>query len=236
MGNMRVTNDRGTSIGDAIARAKVLEQFADEAKSQLSMPPASNVSASRFVRGGLVAAFVVGTGGLMTADFVTARNDRGYRLQEFSFRGEEFKAASRQLIRSSIENLARVRSVFRPTTTELASLLGVSRQAIYNWQAGQPVAIHNDARLEELASSADLLIASGIAGIARPLARKLPGGRTVLDAIREGLAPGDAVRRLMSMLEREVRQRETLSQRLAGRTRKPVDTNEIGAPHLDESA
>lgn len=234
MGNFRVENER-SAIGEAFVRAKVLESLAKNTRIQPLSHPAPDIRASRVIRSSLVAAFVVGTGGLLTADYVTARNDRGYRLLDFSFRGQELGSASRKMIRSPIENLARVRSIFRPTTTELALLLGVSRQAIYNWQSGQPIALQNIVRLEELANSADLLIASGIAAIARPLTRKLPGGKSVFDSICEGSAPDEAVKQLMAMMEREVRQREAISNRLAGRAQKPVIIDNMGAPYLDES-
>ena len=233
MSNLRTGDDHRFAVGDAIARARLLEKMvADKPQAAEAQP----IPASRFLSGGLVAAFVVGTGGLLTADYVAARNDRGYRLQEFEFRGGEFKAISRQLVRSSTENLARVRHVLRPTTIELAVLVGVSRQTIYNWQSGQIVAPHNEARLEELAKASDLLVASGISGALRPLTRKLPGGKTIFEAIREGSTPEDAVKKLISMFEREVRQRNSISQRLAGRVRKPIDISEIGSPYPDESA
>ena len=72
MSNLRTGDDHRFAVGDAIARARLLEKMvADKPQAAEAQP----LPASRFLSGGLVAAFVVGTGGLLTADYVAARND-----------------------------------------------------------------------------------------------------------------------------------------------------------------
>jgi hypothetical protein len=218
------------------ARTKWLETIS-HAVPQSPPDKMQIVAGPMFVRGGLgVLAFVVGTGGLMTADYIASRNDRGYRFQEFEFKSPKPNAKSRQLVRSAVANLAHVRSVFKPSVKDLADLFGVSRQAIYNWQAGQAVSPQNELRLDELAKAADLLLGGGVEDGTRLLGRKLAGGKSMLEAIRDGMAAEDAAKTLLSMLTDEMQQRASLSNRLANRSRKAVDVSTIGSPHLDESA
>lgn len=230
-----IGTSRTNGYRDAQARSALLKNMA-EGQERIVSGPASTVPGSRFVRYGMAMAFVVGTGGLTTADYVTARNDRGYRLKEFQYDAGHIARVEKKLVRSSADNLARLREVFKPSVTELASILGVSRQAIYNWQAGQPVAHQNEGRLESLAKAADLLARAGIIGTLRPLSRKLPGGKTLLEALKEGSEPPGAVRSLVALLERERNERDVLTNQLSHRVRRPFDAHEVGSPHLDESA
>ena len=216
-------------------RATLIEQAVrnDAAEAQPAKP-----TASKFVwthRVGALVALVVGTGGAFTADYVSERDDRGYRLPDFRYGA--LRAATRDSkpqVRSSAENVARIREVFKPSVTELASLFGVSRQAIYNWQAGQPIAEPNEDRMEQLARAADLLDSEGFADKSSVLRRKLPGGKTLFEAVRAGESADAAAAKLIALVNRELEQRQALSARLANRTRKPVDANDIGSPYLDE--
>ncbi len=89
-------------------------------------------------------------------------------------------------MRKTAENLARIREILKPTITELAQLFGVSRQAVYDWQAGKPTAAENAAKLDDLAKAADALALSGIEGSSQLLRRKIAGGKSLLDVVREG--------------------------------------------------
>lgn len=218
-------------------RAKYLAQ---SAFSDPDRTPPGKASDSKFIWSygvGAVFAFVVGTGGVFTADYVAERDDRGYRLQDFVFgaaSSRSIPAESMPHIRSSVENLARVREVFKPSVTELASLFAVSRQAIYNWQAGQPIAEQNAVRLEQLVRAADLLDSEGLADTFSVLRRKLPGGATFFEAVRGGAPAETAASALIALAKRELAQSQALSTRLANRARRPVGLGEVGAPHLDE--
>src|ERR1700722_11771844 len=112
-------------------------------------------AASRFVcgAGAAVVAFLVGTGGLLTAIYVAERNDRGYRFNEFEYQARvSTRSNTRAKLRSSLDDLKYIQHVYNASTTELASFFGVSRQSIYNWHSGQPIADYNERLLEQLAS------------------------------------------------------------------------------------
>lgn len=217
-----------------LMRAHLLEQQARDESVDTEPPGAA---ASRFVwscKVGAAVAFLVGTGGLLTPDYVAARDERGYRLQDFGYPASTPSDSAKLRVRNSTENLARIRAVFKPTVTELASLLGVSRQAIYNWQAGQPIAEQNDSRLEQLARAADLLSEEGLAANPSVMRRKLAGGSTLFESVRAGHAADAAALSLIAMVKRELAQRQLVAERLANRARKPVDAGDIGAPRFDE--
>jgi transcriptional regulator with XRE-family HTH domain len=217
-------------------RGKILERDA-AAEEKTEQAPETT---SRFSRScgsaALALAFLVGTGGVFTADYVAARNARGYRLLGFEYRDGMERAPQRLAIRTAAQNLYRVREVLRPSVTELASLLGVSRQALYNWQAGQPVAPQNEERLEQFAVAADLIDAEGLTNKPSVIRRKLARGKTFFELVREGTPATDAAAMLVSLIKKERAQGEAVSIRLSGRERKAVHASDIGAPHLEERA
>ena len=200
--------------------------------------PAKRLTASMFVaRQGTaaIAAFLVGTGGLVTASYIAERDHRGYRFGEFAYQVRQSPGRSAQLdVRSPAQNLARVRAIFEPSITDLASLFGVSRQTIYNWQAGQTISQQNEHRLEHLARAADIIAEHGLAQKLSVLRRTISGGKSFFELVRDGSNPEATARVLVSTIQRELDQRRRLDARLANRTGKRVDVDDIGAPHLDE--
>ena len=170
----------------------------------------------------------------MTADYIVARDGKGgYRFPAFEYRDHLAKRTEAATLRTAAQNLARIREFFRPTVTDLASLFGVSRQAIYNWQAGEPIAQQNEERLEQLAWAADILDAEGLAERPSAMRRKLARGKSFFDLVREGQPATQVAAMLASLIRKETAQREALSSRLAARLRKPIDAEDVGAPHLD---
>lgn len=139
-------------------------------------------------------------------------------------------AAQTDVVRTSAENLARIREILKPTITELANLFGVSRQAVYDWQAGKPLAQENAAKLDDLAKAADALAATGIDGSSQLLRRKIAGSKSLLDVVRQGGSATSAAQVLAQTLVREAKQREQLALRLAGRAKPNVPHDDYGVP------
>jgi transcriptional regulator with XRE-family HTH domain len=183
----------------------------------------------------LVCALLVGTGGYTTADYLTKRSDQGYRFILFkNAPGDVDIAAQTDVVRTSAENLTRIREILKPTITELANLFGVSRQAVYDWQAGKPTAPENAAKLDDLAKAADALAATGIDGSSQLLRRKIAGNKSLLDVVREGGSATSAAHVLAQAVVREAKQREQLASRLAGRAKPNVPHDDYGVPMLDD--
>lgn len=115
------------------------------------------------------------------------------------------------------EDISHIRDVLSLGISNLASMLGVSRQAVYNWLNGeQPISEHS-AKLHELAQAADLLAEFGTPISGALLKRKVIGGKTLFEAIREGGSARDSAQTVVQILRREQEQRKQMASRLAGR-------------------
>jgi len=201
---------------------------------------ASTASYSAARNGSLIrslARCLVGTMGLLTPQAVENlyANATSIAPVHYNINGFQDEAAyGVELEHSPAENLARIREVLKPTMLELASLFGVSRQAVYDWQQGSQPAPQTAQRLAQLARVADVFADSDLSVNAKMLRRKVVGGGTLLDAM---LSDGDAksiARSFVGTLKREASQRERLQVHLAGRERTPANPSDYGAPALSE--
>jgi transcriptional regulator with XRE-family HTH domain len=172
-------------------------------------------------------ALLVGTGGQPTADYYRQRGVKGYALAAYAS-ASDIQALP---IRTPAEDLAHIRATLKPSVTDLASALGVSRQAVYDWNLGKPVAAANAARLADLAKAADVLSVEGLTTTGSILRRPIIAGKSLFDIVRDGGAAENAARKLLQIVQREQQQRERLAVRIAGRRRPAED---YGSPMLDE--
>ena len=175
-------------------------------------------------------ALSVGTGGQPTADYYRQRGVKGYALASY----DPAPDTPALPIRTPAEDLAHVRATLKPSVTDLASALGVSRQAVYDWNQGKPVAPANAARLADLAKAADVLSVEGLTTTSSVLRRPIIAGKSLFDIVRDGGAAEDAARKLLQIVQREQQQRERLAVRLAARRRPAASFEEYGSPMLDE--
>lgn len=180
----------------------------------------------------LAFAFEVGTGGAATRDYVKNRESRGYPFANYYPQRE---VAGRVTNRTPAENLNEIRAILKPTVTTLADALRVSRQAIYDWQAGKAITFENASRLEDLARAAEIFSDEGLAGQSRVFHRSIKNGKNFFEIVKEGGSACNAARTLVEIIRTESRQREALRYRLAGRRRPSREAFEdIGTPMLDE--
>ncbi|MDA8248466.1 MAG: hypothetical protein M0Z28_04750 [Rhodospirillales bacterium] len=175
-------------------------------------------------------ALSVGTGGQRTADYYRQRGVKGYALAAY----DSVPDARPVPVRTPAEDLAHIRATLRPSVTELANALGVSRQAVYDWNQGKPVAPGNAARLADLAKAADVLSMEGLTTTGNVLRRPIISGKSLIDVVRDGGSAEDAARNLLQIVQREQQQRERLAVRLAGRRRPAASFEDYGSPMLDE--
>ena len=137
--------------------------------------------------------------------------------------------------RSPRENLARIREVLAPAVSDLAVIFGVTRQSVYNWANGEPIADENAGKLRDLAQAADLLTDAGIEVNASLLKRKFVNGKTLLQVAQTGESARDAALLLIQIFKREAEQRERLNVRLANRP-KTSATADFDLPVSDDHA
>jgi transcriptional regulator with XRE-family HTH domain len=178
----------------------------------------------------IVVACQAGTGGEQTENFYRARGVRGYSFARFNSPNSE--RLNRE--RTAAENITHIRDAMKSSVTELASVFGVSRQAIYDWQSGKPIAQENLDKLDDFAKAADMILADTLLQSTRSLRRRIPGGKTVFEMVRDGGSAQEAVRVLASMLHREADQRSAMQARLASRSMPNLQPSDLGVPTLRE--
>lgn len=95
--------------------------------------------------------------------------------------------AVRPDIRSAAEHLANIRRVFNPAMADLATVFGVSRQAIYKW-IGSESTPEDDrmGRIHALSLAADAFRKAGVARASSLLKMKAFEGRSLLDLVADG--------------------------------------------------
>lgn len=130
-----------------------------------------------------------------------------------------------EVARSPSEDLSRIREILKPAVSDLATTLGVSRQSVYNWLNGDPVADENAAKLQDLAHAADVLAGEGVLVNAALLKRKFANGRTLMQVAQAGESAREAALLLVQVQKREAAQRERLSARFANRAKTPASAD-----------
>jgi DNA-binding XRE family transcriptional regulator len=153
----------------------------------------------------------IGTGGYLTAEYCKQRKDG------FTFNRQDARSAQAATVATTADHLARIKSVLKLTVVELADCIGVSRQAIYNWKSGADIKANNAAKLESLKSATDVILAASLPASPLLLARKLRGGKTLLEIISGGGDGSEAARSLVQMVKQESEARKALDERFANR-------------------
>ncbi|WP_423680331.1 hypothetical protein [Undibacterium sp. WLHG33] len=128
-------------------------------------------------------------------------------------------------VRTPAQDLSRIREVLKPAISDLATTFGVSRQSVYNWLNGEPVAEDNAAKLQDLAQAADVLDHEGITVNAALLKRKFANARTLLQVAQAGESARDAALQLVHIHKREAAQRERMAARFANRAKTPASAD-----------
>lgn len=113
------------------------------------------------------------------------------------------------------EKLEYIETVFDLRVVRLAELLGVSRQAIYDWKGGKSLSDENHRRLDALYGAARRFREAGLKPDYTTKHRLIGGGLEFIQAL--GQDPLNAVEKLILVIERGKRGREWLEQRLKSR-------------------
>lgn len=184
------------------------------------------------VAGALVFGLSVGTGGTATLGYIKERGSKGYAFANYS----PIKALSLLSgTRSPVDDLAHIRNVLHPAVTDLSNALGVSRQAVYTWQAGNAIAPENAERLADLARAADLFAKEGLTATAQMLKRRISEGKNLFEIVREGGSAQIAAHALIEILRHEDSQRKLLRAKLGNRPRLSRDSyDELGTPIFND--
>lgn len=171
----------------------------------------------------------IGTGGELSIEHLQRST------HQMQHRGPTVDVANAAPVRNPAEDLVRIREVLKPAVSDLATTFGVSRQSVYNWLNGEPVAEENAAKLRDLAQAADVLAYEGIAVNAALLKRKFANGRTLLQVAQAGESARDAALQLVHIHKREATQRNRMAARFANRG-KSAPSADFDLPSASDDA
>jgi transcriptional regulator with XRE-family HTH domain len=161
----------------------------------------------------------IGTGGELSLEHLRRSAQRAHHMVPVN------EVTEVEQIRTPSENLSRIREVLNPAVSDLATTFGVSRQSVYNWLNGEPVADENAAKLKDLAQAADVLAHEDVGINAALLKRKFANGRTLMQVAQGGESARDAALMLIQIYKRETVQRERMNARFANRAKTPVSAD-----------
>jgi len=187
------------------------------------------------LRGRILSYCVAGTFGLLSPMYLHASAaTANWNISHIDIDGSHESALD--ATSASAKDIAHVRQVIKIPVSELARVFGVSRQAVHEWIKGGALSQRNAQRLSELAQAADVLLEFRSEVTPQMLRRKIGGGMSLLESVKEDGKVVELARRLVDTLSRESQQRERLAARLAGRQTPALAPSDFGAPHLDEDA
>lgn len=157
------------------------------------------------------------------------RTNHGYSVG--NFQGMDTKT---EVAPIPAENLARIWDILKPAVSDLATLFGVTRQTIYNWQGGEQPKDEHLVKLEDLARAADIIAAEGLPNAGQLLQRKISNGKNLLDTMRAGGSASAAAQKLVQIVRREEGQRKMLADRSAERKRPIISPADFGMPSFTD--
>lgn len=171
----------------------------------------------------------IGTGGELSVQHLMREESRAQH------RAFDIQFTDVVLERTPAQDLARIREVLKPAVSDLAVTLDVSRQSVYNWLNGEPVAEDNAIKLKDLAQAADVLDHEGVTFNSSLLKRKFANGRTLLQVAQAGESARDAALQLVKIHKREAAQRERMAVRFANRG-KTAPSADFDLPSANDHA
>ena len=167
-------------------------------------------------------AFQVGTGGAFNLEYLLQRGQQGYPIPGFE---RKIKEAEVVQLRSVSDEIDHIKLYSNLSVTDLATLMNVSRTAIYDWQKGKSVTAANLDRLKELANAVSLLSSQEFANEPLMFHRKIVDGKSFIDLGREGYSLKEAAETLTRVLYREHEERKTMDKLLANRQKPRLNFN-----------
>jgi len=188
------------------------------------------------LRGRILTYCVAGTFGLLSPAYLHANAaTANWKINQIEI-DEACAVAADALASTSARDIAHVRDVMKTSVSELARVFGVSRQAVHEWIRGGALSPRNAQRLSELAQAADVFVESGTDVTPQVLRRKISGGSSLLESVKENGKVVELALSLVDTISRESQERDRLAARLAGRQKPVLTTSDFGTPHLDENA
>jgi transcriptional regulator with XRE-family HTH domain len=127
-----------------------------------------------------------------------------------------------------------IQKVLAVSISDLAFVLGVSRQAVYKWLSRGPVSDLNRERLEDLTAAANVLAPYAGSQALMLNRRRNIDGLTLVESLRSGASARVWAEEVSQLLIKGRNQRKMMDQMLASHRRSLPALREMGVPLLDE--
>lgn len=144
-----------------------------------------------------------GTGGIMTAHS-TAEVLNRFHYPRIHVEPSKAKPVD---MRSPAEHVANIRDVFSISTSDLASVLRITRPTVYAWLAGQEPKGEAIIRIQQLSRVADKFNQANIIRLDKLVHRPILKGRSLLDILKTDEDPVVALGTLNAMANKEAQTR-----------------------------
>lgn len=142
---------------------------------------------------------IAGTGGLIT---IHSTEMLGHYIYNSRIHIE--RSASRNVdIRSPAEHVANIRDTFALNMSELAIVLHITRPTVYAWLEGQEPRPEAVTQIQQLSRAADEIKRMKISRFDTLLRRPILNGHSLLDILKAGRDPLEALAKLKLIAERE---------------------------------
>jgi len=127
-----------------------------------------------------------------------------------------------------------IQKILAVSISDIASVLGVSRQAVYKWLSGGSVSDLNREKFEDLTEAANVLAPYAKSQALMLSRRRNIGGLTLVESLQSGAPARVWAVEVSQMLIQGENQRKMMNQMLASHQRSLPGLREMGVPILDE--
>ena len=134
----------------------------------------------------------------------------------------------------AIADIESLRRILGLSVSTFANMFDVSRQAVYKWQAGEPMNQEHTNLLARFREAAALLTDFAKSDTRALSRRKLPSGRTVVESILAGEDPVAVAHAAADLLRKDTKQREALDAFLGSRSKPQRGIASFVTPHAGE--
>jgi hypothetical protein len=157
--------------------------------------------------------FYSGTAGVTSATFCAERLSNGAPYQFLRLARTDVTQPPATIGQSSVEMII---ASLRPSVAQLAAALGVSRQRVYDWRAGEPMSATSADRVA-LLIEASRLLHQPVLRDPQILDRKVVGGQSFWLAAADGKNLVELAQGITDFIQRSDRERSALRQSIKQR-------------------
>jgi transcriptional regulator with XRE-family HTH domain len=129
-----------------------------------------------------------------------------------------------QYVNNPLEFLNHVETNLTPSISDLAKMLGVSRQAIYKWKNGETMRPDSEQKLKQLALATDIFVQAKVQVTPFMLRRFVHSGQSFLEIVQNGGSAIETAKTLVELVQLGNQQRAAIEEQLASKKVRRTDS------------